>query len=166
MKFCSPLTVLKQPCFAWDCEALMEAGKAAKGSEIISVFWGETSGSIRNQKDQEKKKKVHSKGIIYSRPCNVLQGINRHKGDAGLGFGDGSRLQQFSDVPFPCFSTPTSHRSCTALHLWRWTRRDELHVLIPAEHWYRPAQHRRGWSLGAAGMSSSHIHPLFHWILC
>lgn len=31
---------------------------------------------------------------------------------------------------------------------------------------YRPARHRRGWRHGAAGMSSSHIHPLFHWILC
>lgn len=87
MKFCSPLTVLKQPCFAWDCEALMEAGKAAKGSEIISVFWGETSGSIRNQKDQEKKKKVHSKGIIYSDHAMCSKALIDIKEMQALGLG-------------------------------------------------------------------------------
>lgn len=45
MKLHRQLPVLKQPCFAWGCEALTEARKAVKGAGSMSVLGGETYGS-------------------------------------------------------------------------------------------------------------------------
>lgn len=49
MKLHRPLPVLKQPCFAWGCEALTEAKKAVKGAGSISVLGGETYGSKQEE---------------------------------------------------------------------------------------------------------------------
>jgi len=43
------LPVLKQPCFAWGCEALTEAKKAVKGAGSMSVLGGETYGSKQEE---------------------------------------------------------------------------------------------------------------------
>lgn len=43
------MPVLKQPCFAWGCEALTEAKKAVKGAGSISVLGGETYGSKQEE---------------------------------------------------------------------------------------------------------------------
>lgn len=170
MKLCSPLTVLKQPRFAWGCEVLMEAGKAAKGLEIISVLWGKTSGSIEIRRIKKKEKK---KGCILKESSTPLdhamcsKALIDTKVMQGLGLGldlgfSSSAMYHFHvsvhlhlpGVAQPCMCE-LEGMSCVRSAL-----------LSTNRVCYRPAQHRRGWRHGAAGMSSSHIHPLFHWILC